>query len=62
MSTFALKLIAIISMLIDHVSYVFLREYSLLYAGGRLIGRLALPIFVFLLVEGFFHTRNIKNT
>ncbi|CUH93376.1 TraX family protein [Herbinix luporum] len=61
MSTFALKLIAIISMLIDHVSYVFLREYSLLYAGGRLIGRLALPIFVFLLVEGFFHTRNIKK-
>lgn len=61
MSTFALKLIAIISMLIDHVTVVFITGNLWLYSIGRIIGRLAFPIFVFLIVEGFFHTRNIKK-
>ena len=50
----ALKIIAIISMLIDHIGAVFLGSYYTPYYICRLIGRIAFPIFCFLLVEGFF--------
>lgn len=61
MSTFALKLIAIITMFIDHVTAVFVPSDSEFYVVGRIIGRLAFPIFAFLLVEGFHNTRNVKK-
>ena len=61
MSSFSLKLIAIITMLIDHITAVFVPTNTWAYTIGRLIGRLAFPIFVFLLIEGFHHTSNIKN-
>jgi hypothetical protein len=61
MSTFALKLIAIITMLIDHIGYVFIPSNTTLYWISRGIGRLAFPIFIFLIVEGFYHTRDIKK-
>ncbi len=54
LSTFALKIIAIISMLIDHVGAVFFPGVIWL----RLIGRLAFPIFCFLIAEGYAHTKN----
>ncbi len=61
MSIFVLKLIAIITMLIDHVGAVFLRSNPDLYWYARTIGRIAFPIFVFMLVEGFYHTSNIRK-
>ncbi len=61
MSTFYLKLIAIITMLIDHTTVVLIPVDSELHLIGRIIGRLAFPIFAFLLVEGFYHTKNIKK-
>ena len=57
MSTFALKIIALSSMIIDHSTHVLwmsgvLRDYGL-YLLLRGIGRLAFPIYAFLLVKGF---------
>ena len=49
-----LKLIACITMLADHIGIVFLPEYI----GFRLVGRMAFPIFCFLLVQGVQYTRN----
>lgn len=51
----ALKLIAAISMLIDHTGDVLFPGQLWL----RYIGRLAFPIYCFLLVEGFFHTGDL---
>lgn len=61
---FGLKMIAVVSMLIDHTAAVWLVQYPAyrsLYEWMRLIGRLAFPIYCFLLVEGFFYTRSRKK-
>lgn len=52
-----LKIIAIITMLLDHIGAILLPQYVFL----RIIGRIAFPIFCFLLVEGFLHTHNMRN-
>ena len=69
-----LKLIAVVSMLIDHTSIIILSQFDFatepftlfgkslnLVLIGRYIGRLAFPIFAFLITEGYTHTRNKKR-
>lgn len=48
------KVIAVISMLIDHVGAVLFPQYFIM----RKIGRIAFPLYCFLIVEGYFHTRD----
>ena len=65
----ALKVIAVVSMLIDHTAFAifggssillfsFMGHRFFLYDTMRNIGRIAFPIFCFLLTEGFLHTKN----
>ncbi len=61
MNSYHLKLIAIITMLIDHTGAVLVPSNTMLYLIMRCIGRLSFPIFVFLLVEGFHHTKDVKK-
>lgn len=54
MSSFTLKLIAILSMTIDHIGFILFPEISLL----RNIGRIAFPIFAYQLGIGFEKTKS----
>ena len=54
----ALKIIAVLSMVTDHCAYYFLDESSVAYEVMRCFGRIAFPVFAFLVAEGFAHTRN----
>lgn len=70
-----LKLIACVTMLIDHIAAVLVVPSDAIYYSDvqlyttmawinlvmRCIGRIAFPIFCFLLVEGVHHTRNPKK-
>ncbi len=55
LSTSSLKILAMITMLIDHSSYLLPEQ---IFLSLRCIGRLSFPIYAFLLVEGYFHTSN----
>ena len=57
----ALKVIAVISMVIDHSAYYLMEHDTLVYEMMRCFGRIAFPIFAFLIAEGFRHTRNRMN-
>ena len=71
----SLKLIACITMLLDHIGATLVlrmvqgmpmpndqyRQLVGIYYAFRIIGRIAFPIFCFLLVEGAYRTRNPKK-
>lgn len=61
MNGFTLKIIAVVAMLIDHAAAILLPQHLMAYVICRGIGRLAFPLYCFLLVEGFFHTKNVKK-
>lgn len=64
-SAAGLKWIAVITMMIDHFAAAVYRQLgiydSTVYDLMRAIGRIAFPIYCFLLVEGFCHTRSVRN-
>lgn len=66
-SSFFLKLIAIITMTIDHVGFLLelladgeleILQLSEIFRG---IGRLSMPLFIFMIVEGMIHSKNINR-
>ncbi|MBP1931840.1 TraX family protein [Ammoniphilus resinae] len=52
-----LQLLAMITMLIDHIGLLFYQDHEIF----RVIGRIAFPTYCFLLVEGYNRTKNVKR-
>jgi len=57
MSAFQIKLLALITMVIDHVGVFLFPDIQLL----RMIGRISFPLFAWLIANGAMHTKNINN-
>lgn len=52
-----LKILALLTMTIDHIGVVLFPQYPIL----RIIGRLAYPIFAYMIAEGCFYTHSKKR-
>ena len=59
LSNFWIKIIALVTMTFDHVGYLFFNGTS--EAVFRHIGRLAFPLFCFMIAEGVLHTKSFKK-
>ena len=59
LSSFQLKILALIAMTIDHAGALLYNDTDHLWM--RLVGRLAFPIFAFLIAESFRHTENVQK-
>ena len=57
MTSFLLKIIAMITMLIDHSGDAYFKRTTAM----NFIGRIAFPIFAFQITEGYTHTKNLKK-
>ena len=64
MSVFVIKLLALVTMVIDHTAF-YLYSSSLigsgLYIAMRTVGRIAFPLYAFLLVNGFERTSDRRK-
>ena len=64
MSAFVVKLIAVVSMLIDHAAYSFFLAGVFTgkgYVYMRAVGRIAFPIFAYMIVNGFEKTHDVRR-
>lgn len=59
LSNFWIKIIALLTMTLDHIGY--LLPNSTVAIVFRYIGRLALPLFCFMIAEGAIHTKNFNK-
>lgn len=57
LNSYHLKIIALTTMLIDHIGIMFFPEMGML----RIIGRIAFVLYAFMLAEGFFYTKNLNK-
>ncbi|MCT2410007.1 conjugal transfer protein TraX [Chryseobacterium antibioticum] len=57
LNSYHLKILALTTMILDHVGAMFFPDFLPL----RIIGRVAFILYAFMLVEGVNNTRNIKN-
>ena len=55
LTNYAIKLLAATTMLIDHIGVVFFPDAI----AFRIVGRLSFPLFIWLLVQGEAHTRDV---
>lgn len=58
MNIFVIKIIAVLTMFLDHVRYAIPETNCLAF---ELLGRMSYPLFAFVLTEGFFHTHSKKD-
>lgn len=58
MNIFTIKIIAVITMLLDHIRYAFPETNFTIFG---LIGRISYPLFAFVLTEGYIHTKSKKE-
>lgn len=58
MTIFVIKIIACITMILDHIKYVY--EPSINFI-TLYFGRISFPLFAFLVTEGYVHTSNLKK-
>ena len=58
MTVFVLKIIAVLTMLCDHIGSALLNNNGVM----RSIGRTAFPIYAFLIAEGFYHIKDRPDT
>lgn len=57
---FTIKILALIFMTLDHIAY-FLTGVIDVPIWFHWIGRISAPLFIYMVVEGFYHTRNRKK-
>lgn len=57
MTSFVLKIIAMVTMAVDHIGDAWFKKTTAM----NLVGRIAFPIFAFQISEGYTHTKNLKK-